>query len=127
MKTFKVVAALALTLGLVGMTLSADDKKDAKFTIKEVMKKAHAGKDALAKKIAAGDGSKEDKEILVELYTALAANKPPKGDEKGWKERADALLKAAKEVQEGKDGAADKLKKLIEPTACMSCHKEFKK
>jgi hypothetical protein len=124
MRTLKFIVAPALILGLViGMAAlrAADDAPQ--YTIKEVMKMAHAGQNSLAKKVASGKASKDDDKKLVELYTALAADKPPQGDAGAWKEKTGALLDAAKGVQDGKDGAAKDLQKAM---ACMGCHSVFK-
>jgi len=96
------------------------DKAEPKFTIKEVMKEAMKG--GLAEKVAKGKGEKADAERLVELFTALNANKPPKGDEKAWKERTGMLISAAKDFAAGK-GDGDALKKAAN---CGSCHEKFK-
>lgn len=124
MRTFKyflLATLIAVGFGLGVFQAAFEDKP--KYTIPEVMKTAHAGKDALLKKVGAGTASKEDKEKLVELYTALGQNKPPKGDDKDWKKRTDALLTAAKDVLAGKEGSADQLKKAAN---CMGCHNAHK-
>ena len=125
MRMLKYVTAAALVLGLaVGLALvrAADDAP--KYTVKEVMKLAHKGGDSsLAKKIAAGKGTDEDKKKLVDLYTSLAADKPPKGELDDWKERTTDLLDAAKAVADGKDGATDKLKKAMDCGGCHEAHK----
>src|SRR5262249_28178908 len=51
MKSYKFVAAAVLSLGLLGLTMGADEKP--KFTIKEVMKEAHKNK--LRDKVIKGD------------------------------------------------------------------------
>ena len=107
-----------LALGvLLGAT--QDKPKD----IKEVMAVAHKGKESIVEKIKAGSASDDDKKKLVGLYEALSGFKPPKGDEKSWKDKTDALLAAAKEVADKKDGAVDKLKKASDCKACHSVHK----
>jgi len=120
----KFIAAPALILGLViGLAAlrAADDAP--KYTIKEVMKMAHAGDNALAKKVTSGKASQEDKKKLVDLYTALAADTPKKGDAESWKDKTGALLDAAKAVEDGKDGAAKDLKKAMDCKACHTVHK----
>ena len=108
-------------VGLTAAVVFAQDDDKPKYTIKEVMGKAHkGGADALVQRIIAGKGSDSEKKELVEYYTALGKNKPPKGEQKSWDDKTKALLDAAKEVQEGKDGGADKLKKAAN---CMECHK----
>jgi hypothetical protein len=99
---------------LIGSDSTAGDKKP-KHTIKEVMKVAMKG--GLCGKVAKGEANDAEKKQLVELFTSLSQQKPPAGDEKAFKERAEGLLKAAKEG----DGAT--LKKLAN---CGTCHKAFK-
>jgi hypothetical protein len=115
-------AGLALLLVLALSTDSSGAAQDkAKFTIAEVMAKAH--KSGLMKKVAEGKADDGEKKELVELYTALSANKPPKGDEKAWKEKTDKMLALAKECQKGdKDAGA----KLLKEANCGACHKAFK-
>ena len=96
--------------------IKADDK--AKFTIAEVMKKAHGGS-KLANKVAEGKASQEDKEMLLDLYKALAANKPAKGDAKSWKEKTEALVAA---VESAVKNDADAGEKLTKAKDCKSCH-----
>jgi hypothetical protein len=124
MRTLKFIVAPALILGLaIGLAAlrAADDAP--KYTIKEVMKMAHAGDNALANKVASGKASKEDKKKLVDLYTALVANTPTKGDAESWKGKTGALLDAAKAVEDGKDGAPKELKKAMACKACHTVHK----
>jgi hypothetical protein len=115
------VSILALTL-LVGIeTSSAGGKKDAKYTISEVMQKAH--KSGLLKKVATGKADAGEKKELVELYTALAANKPPAGELAAWKKTTGNMLKLAKAVADGDEKAAKQLGKAVN---CGACHKAFK-
>jgi hypothetical protein len=116
-----VLAGLAVAL-VAGLAISkaADDKP--KYTIKEVMKAAHAGDESLAKSVVTGKGSDDDKKKLVEYYSALGQNKPPKGDADSWKSKCDALLTAAKAVADGKDATTD-LKKAMDCMACHSAHR----
>jgi hypothetical protein len=99
-----------------------DDKKKPKYTIKEVMKKAHAGEDAILSKAKKGKATKEELKQLVVLYEALAKNKPPKGDLKDWEKRTAAMIKAAEAaVKDEKNVVA--LGKLVN---CAECHKLHK-
>ncbi len=123
MRMVKFFVAPVLVVGLL-VSLAVVRADDApKYTIKEVMKMAHAGNASLFKKVSSGQASKEDKEKLVELYTALAADTPTKGDADSWKTKTGALLDAAKEVQDGKEGAVKELKKAGN---CMACHQAHK-
>jgi hypothetical protein len=99
------------------------DKKKPKYTIKEVMKKAHAAKDSILNKVKADKATKEDLKELVAMYQALEVNKPPKGDEAEWKKRTAALVKAANEAAKDEKQA----KALITKAAnCAECHKAHK-
>lgn len=122
MRTVKyfLLATLAMTMVGLGM-FQAREADQPKYTIKEVMKLAH--KSNLWKKVAEGKASKEEKDKLVELYTALSEDKPPKGDAKDWKERTDAMVKAAKEAAAGEKQGE---KALLKAVKCLDCHKLHK-
>ena len=112
------IAAVGLVFCL--STTGAGDKKDPKYTIKEVMAKAH--KEGLLKKVASGKADEDDRKELAELYTALSQNKPPMGELADWKKITGAMVKAAKlAVKDAAKGTA--LKKIVN---CGACHKEFK-
>ena len=98
-----------------GFVYAQDDKP--KYTTKQVLKGAMAG--GLTKKVAGGDASKEEKEKLVAMFTALSQNKPNKGDEKEWKERTGKMIEEAKKAV---DGASD-FKVALNCKGCHSKHK----
>ncbi|HVX13221.1 MAG TPA: hypothetical protein VHC22_18695 [Pirellulales bacterium] len=104
-----------------GLLMGADDDEKPKYTIKEVMKKAH--KDGLMKKLADGGGTKADAEELLDLYKAMAKNKAPKGDAESWKTKTKALVDAAQNVVDDKPGARAELMKAAN---CAECHKAHK-
>lgn len=116
-----VLAALIAVFGglLLANVRAADDKDKPKYTIKEVMK-LHA-KEKLHEKFIKGEATKEEKQKLLEAYEAMGKNKPPKGDEKSWKEKCDALVKAVKEDEKDKDKEA--FKKAVNCKACHEAHK----
>jgi hypothetical protein len=119
MPTIRTFAGALLAVGLLaaaGLYLAAAEKKP-KYSIKEVMEEAH--KEGLLKKVASGKGDKEDKDKLLELYTALSQNKPPKGDADDWKDRTAKMVAAARDVSKGEEGAEKKLAKTVN---CMGCH-----
>ncbi|MFM7818257.1 MAG: hypothetical protein ACKPGI_14975 [Verrucomicrobiota bacterium] len=113
----------ALLIALTGALspLLADNAQG--YSIKDVMKALHKGDDALCKKIAKGEGSKEEFRTLVNYYSALPKTEPPKGDAKAWREKANALLDAAKALEAGKPGALDQFKAAVNCKACHSAHK----
>lgn len=115
--------AALLTAGFASAALLVNAADKPKHSIKEVMKAVHKGDDPLCKKVAKGEGTKDDFKTLVECYTALPLNEPPKGDAKSWKEKSTALLDAAKDLEAGKAGALDQYKAAVNCKACHSAHK----
>jgi hypothetical protein len=123
MKKFVCAAFLAAVV-LAGGRLAAEDKP--KYEIAVVMEKAHkGGQNSLRAKILGGKASKEDLDMLVDLYTALGQNTPPKGDKEAWKKKTATVLAAAKKVKENPTDRAG-LQALNRATMCMACHNEFK-
>jgi hypothetical protein len=111
------VACLVIGFGLaIAIGSGAQDKP--KYTIKDVMKTAHKG--GLLKKVSEGKASDEEKQKLVDMYEALAASKPPKGEDESWKTKTTALVEAAKAAQKGDTG---KLKAAADCKACHTGHK----
>lgn len=105
-------------VAVFGLAIALDSQVDAgkdPVSIKVVMQKAMKG--GLCGKVASGKANDEEKKQLIALFTDLAKNKPPKGDEAGWKAKTEALVAAAK----ADDG--DKLKKAAN---CKACHSEHK-
>lgn len=115
-------AMIAFALTATVAANAADDEKP-KYTIKQVMEKAHKGNDALLKKVAGGSAGADEKKTLLEMYVALGKNKAPKGDADSWNEKTTAIVTAAKAVAEDKEGGIAALKKA---TNCGACHKAHK-
>jgi hypothetical protein len=115
---------LAVTLALVSDSKSpAQDKKDEpKYTIAQVMTKAHKG--GLLAKITSGKASKEEATELLTMYESLAKQKPPAGDQDSWKMKTEALVSAAKLIVDGdKDKGVPALKKAADCKGCHGVHK----
>jgi hypothetical protein len=93
-----------------------------KYTIKEVMAKAH-GKNNLVKKLALGTATEVDKKTLLECYEALTKNQPPRGDVHTWKQRTAELLAAAKVAVKGNRADFPRLRRAVD---CDSCHAQYK-
>jgi hypothetical protein len=100
---------------------AAEDKP--RYTIEEVMEKAHKGKPSLFKKVVDGKASADEKKQLLEYYQELAKNKPEKGDAGDWKTRTNNLVKAAKHAVEDKAGANKEVAKAANCKACHELHK----
>jgi hypothetical protein len=116
------VAALAVVV-FAGVTVFGAADEAPKYDIETIMKKAHDKSSGIYQKAVANKASDAEKKELVELYTELGKNKPPKGDAKSWKDKTTALVSAAKEVADGKDAGVADLKKAAN---CMSCHRAHK-
>jgi hypothetical protein len=99
-----------------------DDKKKPKYTIKEVMKKGHAGKEAILTKAKQGKATEKELKELVVMYESLHKNKPPKGDLKDWEKRTTAMIKAAEAAVKDEKN----IKALEKVVNCAECHKEHK-
>jgi hypothetical protein len=126
-RTFLAVVALAVFSG-AAVFAAAEGKKDAaadkpKYDSKEVMKQAHKGDVSIFNKVQKGTSTAADHAKLLELYKALAANKPPKGDQKSWDEKTGALVKAAEALQKGTPNAKAQLKTAANCKACHTAHK----
>lgn len=116
------VAGVVLACGWLAFSVATTaEEEKPKATIKEVMKTCMKG--GLCKKVADGKATDEEKKKLVEQFEAMAAGKPPKGDEASWKEKTAVLLAAAKECAEGKEGGGAALSKAMN---CMMCHSAHK-
>ena len=118
-----VAGAFALGMvGFVGFNASAFAPKAA--SIKDVMKATFApngGK--LLAKATGKEATAEDKEKFLECVKNLTDAKPPKGSEESWKKKTDAIVKAATNLKEGKEGANKEVRKA---TNCKACHDEHK-
>jgi hypothetical protein len=119
-----------VALGLFGGGVyRADDKDsaDPKYTIKQVMKMAHGKADksspSLSDKVLSGKATDDEKTKLLEMYVAMAANKPPKGELEAWKDRTGAIVAAIKSVQDGKENADVDLRKAMSCSGCHSSHR----
>jgi hypothetical protein len=113
-----IASGIVITLAacwLASTSVAEEEKDKPKMTIKEAMK---LHKDKLNTKFQEGKASKDEKEKLLEAYEAMGKNKPPKGDEKDWKEKCDALVKAVK---------ADDFEAFKKAVDCKGCHSAHKK
>lgn len=116
------VAAMALS-ALAGIGVLAADSAKPKYTVEEVMEKAHDRSTGLLGKVIDGKATEKDKKDLVEMYVSLAQFKPSRGEAASWKKKTEALVAAAKDTVAGKEGATKKLKAA---SSCSGCHKDHK-
>ncbi len=125
--TTKTALRAATVLGVAfGLSVTGLIAADANSPIKEAMQKynkAPKGTDPVCKKAGAGQATKEEIKGMLAAYTAMAAAKPPQGDEAKWKKLCAALVDATAALDKGEAGAADKFKAAVN---CKACHEEFK-
>ena len=102
-----------------------EEGEDSKpnHSISDIMKNAHKGKDTMLKRVIAGEPKDGEVKQLIEYYLALEKHEAPKGDATSWKEKTQALTKAAIYVYAEKDGAQEMLKTASSCKACHSAHK----
>ena len=125
MRTTKCFLMAVMTTCLVAglYVFGAVDDAKPKYEISEIMDKAHKGKMSLLQQVVQGKANDEQKKQLLEYYEELAKNKPEKGELKDWQKRTKALVKAAKDVVNGKEGAAQGLQKAANCKGCHQAHK----
>jgi hypothetical protein len=123
--TFRITAGAAAMLAASALVWQLQ-AAEAKNVIKDAMKtyhKAPKGVDPVCKKATDGKASPEELTKLVECYAAMAAAKPPQGDEASWKDKTGKLLAAAQSLQKGEAGAVAKYKDAVNCKACHNVHK----
>src|SRR5262249_30003457 len=129
MRTVKYFTMTMMTMGLLaGLSMfQAADTDKPKYTIEEVMEKAHkGGKKSLLGKVASGTADEKQKKALLEDYEELAKNPAPKSDNCSAADannRTSALGGAAKDVAAAKPGAGNSLTKAAN---CKGCHNIYK-
>ena len=118
------VASIIVISGWAVFTMTSGAQDDKQVAIKEVMKVAMKG--GLAKKVANGEATDEEKKKLAGLFAALHENKPPKGEQSSWDTKTKDLVDAANDVLAGKASGNAKLKELTAAGNCMACHSAHK-
>ncbi len=118
-----IAAAGALFVGALAFeSFAAADKSP----IKEAMQKYHKapkGTDPVCKRASNGQATKDEIKGMLTAYQAMAAAKPPQGDDKSWTEKCAALIKATEALDKGEPGAADKYKAAVTCKACHEVHR----
>lgn len=127
-----IVAAGAFAAGSAIVSFSQADEKDPNLAaIDNVMDVAHKGDkkanvEPLCKVITSGKGTHETADQLLKLYKALAAAKPPKGDEADWKTRTEALVTAAEDLDKGDMPSKEAISVYKKALDCKGCHMAHK-
>ncbi len=131
MKFKKLTGVTAIFLGgslAFTSMIRADDHEEGESSqggksISDVMKAGFKGKESMVKRIIAGDEKDDEIKQLIELCLTLEKHEAPEGEAASWKEKTDALTKAAIYVYAERDGAREMLKTASNCKACHSDHK----
>jgi hypothetical protein len=121
---FTTFASAVLLAGSTTALRAAEDvtKKEPK-DIHDVMEWTHKGKESMAAKVRDGKGTPDEINTLLRFYKFMATQKPPQGDEAGWKTKTAALVAAAEKLKKGDAGAAEAYKTAVNCKACHDAHK----
>jgi len=123
MKLLARISAGVIVLAVACVVFAQAPQAEPKYTIKEVMLKAHKPPANLLRKVAQGKADDAEKAELLVLYQSLAADTPPRGDQESWAERTGLLVAAAKAAVDGDAEAGNLLTKASNCTACHDVHK----
>ncbi len=116
MKTLT-IAALAIAALSFSSTAPA-------LEISDVMKDAMKGEASLYQRVAKGQASDDDAQLLFKYVSELAKNTPPRGDQSSWDRKTKALISAAQQVAFGNKQAVRALQTAGNCKSCHSSHKE---
>jgi len=115
---------VAIFILISGGTLAAQQQKKkhepaGARPVKAIMEKTHKEKGALIFLVRDAESTDADNKALLEVYKQLNMLKPPTGDEKGWKNRTDNVIKALQDLIDKKPNAVEKVRSV---TDCKGCH-----
>ena len=121
MRKAKYIAPVVLILSLAGaLTVSRGAGFDeSRRVVVAAMRRVFSGPDALIQKAAAGEASEKEKQLLLTVLKGMAAAHQAHGDAASWKAKTQALVAAAQDLVDGKEGAR---KRLRAASACKACH-----
>jgi cytochrome c556 len=111
------VILLGLTAALA--VLHAAEFDESRRVVVAAMRRVFRGPDALIEKAAAGEANENEKRKLLMVLKGMAAVPAAHGDPASWKAKTEALVAAAQDLVDGKDGARDRLRAA---SACKGCH-----
>ncbi|TWT36558.1 hypothetical protein KOR34_14640 [Posidoniimonas corsicana] len=99
---------------------AADPSSDE--VIAEVMQEGMTS--GLAKRVAKGEEPVEGRRELLELFQRLEGTSPSIGHQADWDKRVKALVAAAEDAVDDKEGYAKRLRKAVNCGACHKAHRE---
>jgi len=126
--------SLAAALGMIAtMFATAQDKKDDRPDVKEIMRKGHARGEGYIDLIRAAtkaekwDDAQKYAKLLASGGEVLGKNKVAKGDPESWKSLCEKYATATKTALKGTEDKDSKLvAKGLGAIACGDCHKLHK-
>ncbi len=74
-------------------------------------------------KVKSGIATADDMQMLLDLYTDLRRNKPPRGDAGNWKMLTAKLVAATQQLVDGQEGARDEFLKAVDCNPCHDAHR----
>jgi cytochrome c556 len=121
MRIGKCFTPAALIVGLAGAltVIHAAEFDESRRVVIAAMRRVFRGPDALIEKAAAGEANATEKQKLLKVLTGMAAVPAAHGDAASWKAKTEALVAAAQDLVDGKEGARDRLRAA---SACKACH-----
>lgn len=94
--------------------------------IKVIMKQAFKKPTELQKRVVKGEADAAETKELLNLFQALAAQSPPRGEQDSWQEKTGLLVEAAQAAVAGEADAGTRLRKAANCAACHKIHKPAK-
>ncbi|HVS37747.1 MAG TPA: hypothetical protein VMS17_19450 [Gemmataceae bacterium] len=120
MRSVKQAALAVIALAFSAGWYSTRADEDSRMVVIAAMRRVFSGQDPpLIQRVAAGDANEIEKQRLLKVLTGLANTQPERGSLESWKAKTSALLAAAQDVVDGKEGAAQRLR---EASNCRACH-----
>ncbi len=92
--------------------------------ISDVMKNAMKGDASLYQRVAKGQASDDDAQLLFKYVSVLKDKTPPRGDQGSWDRKIKALTSSAQQVAFGNKQALRALQTAGNCKSCHSAHKE---
>jgi hypothetical protein len=97
---------------------------DSRMVVIAAMRRVFTGQDPpLVVKAAAGDANEIEKQRLLKVLTGMANTQPEHGSAESWKAKTTALVAAAQDLIDGKDGAGGRLRAASNCRACHAIHR----
>ena len=116
--------ALAITALSIFSLMIVPNASAVDLEISDVMKNAMKGDASLYQRVAKGQASDDDAQLLFKYVSTLKDKTPPRGDQSSWDRKTKALISAAQQVAFGNKQAIRALQTAGNCKSCHSSHKE---